>query len=169
MPKKLRLGPLMTRILGVLDNLYLRLKVGPILPTKASFSAICATFPPLWADFWHILRKNSHSPALVTTKTTGDFPLCTQRPFSALYQCSIFALFAYHNAPRAASKTRPRMVLDAINKRFSSMLPRASAFWRRSLLSCDVDYVKGKDCGSVQRFCLKSGRELRLPKVLSGA
>lgn len=135
MPKKLRLGPLMTRILGVLDNLYLRLKVGPILPTKASFSAICATFPPLWADFWHILRKNSHSPALVTTKTAGDFPLCTQRPFSALYQCSIFALFAYPNAPSAAPKTRPRWVLNAINKPFVSLMPRASAFWSYGIVN----------------------------------
>lgn len=135
MPKKLRLGPLMTRILGVLDNLYLRLKVGPILPTKASFSAICATFPPLWAGFWQILRKNSHSPALVTTKTTGDFPLCTQRPFCALSPCSIFALWAYHNAPCAAPKTRSRWVLDAINKPFVPLLPRASAFWSYGIVN----------------------------------
>ena len=129
MPKKLRLGPLMTRILGVLDNLYLRLKVGPILPTKASFSAICATFPPLWAGFWQILRKNSHSPALVTTKTAGDFPLCTQRPFSALSQCSIFALSACLNASQDGSKTRYLWMLDAINKPFVPLVPRASALW----------------------------------------
>lgn len=135
MPKKLRLGPLMTRILGVLDNLYLRLKVGPILPTKASFSAICATFPPLWAGFWQILRKNSHSPALVTTKTAGDFPLCTQRPFSALSLCSIFALFACPYESQDGAKTRALWALDAINKPFVPMVPCASAFWSYGIVN----------------------------------